>query len=90
MPADVPLTKDEIEQRALRAQALLNDPLMQEAFAAIEADVFRRWVQTRDKEAGEREDLYWLLRAVESLQGEMRRVIERGTAARLPKPADVV
>lgn len=90
MPADVPLTKDEIEQRGMRMWALLNDPLMQEAFAAIRADVFTKWLCTTDKQSGEREDLYWLLKAIETLQAEMRRVIAQGTAASLPKPPEVI
>lgn len=90
MPADVQLTKDELEQRGLRMQALLNDPLMQEAFAAIEGDVFAQWRKTLDAQSGEREDLFWLLKAVEKLKAEMGRVIAQGTAATLPKPADVI
>lgn len=90
MPAAVQLTKEEIEQRGMRMWALLNDPLMQEAFEAIRADTFEKWLKTTDKQSGEREDLYWLLKSVDKLQDEMHRVIARGTASSLPKPADVV
>lgn len=90
MPAAVRLSKDEIEQRGLRMRDLLNDPLMQEAFQAIHDDTFAKWLKTSERESGEREDLYWLMRSVEMLKAEMQRVIVRGVASRLPKPADVV
>jgi hypothetical protein len=46
------MTPDELIVRAERAQRLLQDPLMTEAFERIETDVFEAWSRSaiRDKE----------------------------------------
>lgn len=90
MPADVQLSKDELEQRGLRMRLLMQDPLMQEAIEAVRGDTFRKWLSTTDQQSGEREDLYWLMKAVDRLQAEMQRVIAQGVVASLPKQPDVV
>ncbi len=57
MTDDLKLHRD--AQRAVQAQALLNDDMLKEVFAALESDYIRAWRATpaRDQEARE---YYWM------------------------------
>lgn len=64
------MTAEQRARRALAVKALLDDAHVQEAFAAIEADLVAEWKRTFD--AGERDNLWRAVNIVERLQAWLR------------------
>ena len=75
----------EIERKAREAERLLNEPLLQEAFTAIEAKIVQELrtcdVSARDKQR----DLVITLQLLGHLQRHLRTHIETGTLDRVAK-----
>ena len=66
--------------RGDRAKRLLEDDLIQEAFQKIEAEIERGWKNS--KHPGERENAYYLWRALESFRKKLENVVQHGETAK--------
>lgn len=64
------MTEDQIIQRARRVARLLAEDDVAQAFADIEADVFREWQSARDER--ERESLHSVHRATQRLRAKLQ------------------
>ena len=70
-----------MDERARRAQSLLNDPLIIEAFETLEKDLLDTWKQsgTGDKET--RESLWLAMRLLDRLRIHLQSILETGQMA---------
>ena len=70
-----------MDDRARRAQPLLNDPLIKEAFETLEKDLLDSWKHsgTSDKEA--RESLWLAMRLLDRLHIHLQSILETGQMA---------
>lgn len=68
------MDSDEIQLRARRAEALLSDELLVEAFNAIEQQAMARWRVSEDIDA--REDAWRSIRAVDALRAQLMAVVD--------------
>ena len=70
-----------MDDRARRAQSLLNDPLIVEAFETLERDLLDTWKQsgTGDKET--RESLWLAMRLLDRLRIHLQSILETGQMA---------
>ncbi len=64
--------------RGRRAQQLLDDPLIAEAFEAMEADLVAAWRAAPVRDVEGREHLWLMLRASEKLRGIFVGYVEAG------------
>ena len=65
-------------QRALRAQAILDDELVKKALETMRAEVTKAWADTAPTQAQERERLYLLLWGAQKFEEFFRRVVGEG------------
>jgi hypothetical protein len=77
MTPDIQLTKEELNQRADNAERLMQDPLLQEAFANIRVQYFEEWLDTQPDDTRARESLYMAARAVSHVESHFRLVASR-------------
>lgn len=68
--------------RAARAEALLRDPLIVEAFESLETQFVSAWKESAINDAEARENIYRLLQALDALKGHFRQVLEDGKLAK--------
>jgi hypothetical protein len=68
----------DVERRAERAKALLNDEVLKDAFAQIEADCVAQWKSTSALSHKKREKLWAELKAIESLKGKLQSFADTG------------
>ena len=73
------MTPAERAQRAIAAKALLDDPLMQEAFASIEQDLTDQWKACGDP--AERDNLWRTVNVMELLKVWLRSAASHDLAA---------
>ena len=64
------MTQEQRARRAVAVKALLDDPNVRDAFAAIEADLVAEW--KRSFEAQERDNLWRAVNILERLQAWLR------------------
>ena len=69
------------EARAAKAEALLRDPTLVEAFDNLEANFIEAWRNTSVADTDNRERIYHLLSALQALKGQLHTVIEGGKVA---------
>ena len=69
-------------ERGVRAEVLMRDPLIQEAFETLEKEFVSAWRQTAITDSVARENLYQLLQALEAFKGHFVRLIEDGHIAK--------
>jgi hypothetical protein len=69
-------------RRADHAERILKDPLINEAFDAIRDNIFKKISVSSFGQKDEREDLYRMLRAVESFEGQFKKYINDGKLAK--------
>jgi hypothetical protein len=75
-------TKLAIDQsRALRAQSLMDDDLLREAFATLEADYIAAWKLTPARDGDGRERLWQAVQIVARVKDHLGCVIENGKLA---------
>jgi len=67
--------------RAARAQALVNDDLLKEAFATYERELMDLWGRTRAEAASERENIWLAVKTVRRIQEGLVKVITDGKIA---------
>lgn len=67
--------------RSLDAKALLDNPLLIEAFAAIEKEIETEWKQSKANDADAREKLYLMNRLLLKLRGHIQVHVQTGKLA---------
>ena len=67
--------------RAAKAQVLMADEILAEAFEALEADYIKGWKQTDARDTQGREALWFAARVVRVVQDHLRSTIENGRVA---------
>ena len=67
--------------RGERAQAILEDPLVREAFAALEAECLAEWRHAPARDVEGRERLWLTLKLVERLQRHFESLVADGKLA---------
>jgi hypothetical protein len=80
------------KQRGIRAKQLLDDELIRAAFNDIRGNIYQKIGSSSCDQSKEREDCYYMLRAVETFEGMFKRHINVGRAAedKLSLPKRVV
>jgi hypothetical protein len=75
-------TDDTVEiSRGLRAQAILEDPLVGEAFATIERECIAEWRRAPARDVDGRERLWLMLKMAERFKAHFESVISNGKLA---------
>lgn len=64
--------------RSHEVQFLLENPILQDAFRALEAKYILGWRNSKGSTSEEREKLYWLITALDEVRGELTRQISAG------------
>jgi len=67
--------------RGARAERLLNDPLLQEAFEMLERDYIRGWRDTGARDTDARERLWQALHVVAKVRSHLGSVVSSGKLA---------
>jgi len=67
--------------RSQDAQALLENPLLIEAFDAIEKEIDKEWKQSKANDADAREKLYLMNRLLAKLKGQIQTHVQTGRLA---------
>ena len=70
-----------MDDRARRAQSLLNDPLIVEAFETLEKDLLDTWKQSGTGDKGTRESLWLAMRLLDRLRIHLQSILETGQMA---------
>ena len=68
--------------KATKAEALLNNPLMRDAFETLEKEFVSAWKESSIDDQQAREHIYPLLQALEALKGHFVKVLEDGKLAK--------
>lgn len=88
------MTREQESRRGEQAKRLLDDPLLQEAFATVEASLRDAWTATADEAAAERERLWLMLKLLGRVWAHLTSVLETGRladgqlVASLPRPPE--
>ncbi len=75
------MTREQESRRGEQARRLLEDPLLQEAFATVEAALRDAWVATADDASGERERIWLQLKLLGRVRSHLSEVLETGKLA---------
>jgi len=67
-----------LEERERRAQSLVNDPLLKEAFDVLKEDLMGRWSQSGSTDLEARESIWLAMRLLEKIHGHITSIIETG------------
>ena len=70
-----------MDDRARRAQSLLNDPLIKEAFETLEKDLLDTWKQSGTSDKETRESLWLATRLLDRLHIHLQSILETGQMA---------
>lgn len=76
--ADDEFTHRKALERASRAKALAEDPLLQEAFASLENEMMAVWAGSRMDATAERERVWVLMKAIARFKHHLATVISDG------------
>lgn len=69
-------------ERAERAKRLLEDELLNEAFAKLDTALMKAWKESPPSEPERREDAWRCVKLLEKLQGELNHIVYTGKDAR--------
>ena len=75
------MTLEQESRRGEQARRLLEDPLLQEAFAAVDTALRDAWAATADDAAVERERLWLMLKLLGRVRAHMTGVVQTGRLA---------
>jgi hypothetical protein len=75
------MTLEEESRRGEQARRLLDDSLLQEAFATVDAALREAWAATADDATAERERLWSMLKLLGRLRAHLTAVLETGKLA---------
>jgi len=70
-----------LDDRARRAQSLLNDPLIKEAFETLEKDLLDSWRNSGTSDTETRESLWLAMRLLDRLHIHLQSILETGQMA---------
>ena len=70
-----------MDDRARRAQSLLNDPLVKEAFETLEKDLLDSWRNSGTSDTETRESLWLAMRLLDRLRIHLQSILETGQMA---------
>ena len=66
------------EQRESRAQSLIDDELLKEAFDVLRKDLMNRWQQSGSTDLEARESIWLAMRLLEKIHGHITSIVETG------------
>ena len=70
-----------MDDRARRAQSLLNDPLVKEAFETLEKDLLDSWRNSGTSDTETRESLWLAMRLLDRIHIHLQSILETGQMA---------
>ena len=71
------------EERERRAQSLINDPLLKEAFDVLKEDLMNRWNHSGSTDLEARESIWLAMRLLDRIHGHINSIIESGHMAKM-------
>ena len=69
------------EEKLRRANALLNDPLFNEAFDVLKKDLLNRWESSGSPEVEARESIWLAMRLLDRIHAHISSIVETGRMA---------
>lgn len=75
------MTLEQEARRGEQARRLLEDPLLQEAFATVDSGMRAAWAATAEDASSERERLWLMIRLLDRVRGHIADVLATGTMA---------
>ena len=66
------------EERERRAQSLINDPLLNEAFDVLKEDLMNRWNHSGSTDLEARESIWLAMRLLDKIHAHVTSIIETG------------
>ena len=73
----------EQEERERRAQSLINDELLQEAFDVLKEDLMGRWSHSGSTDLEARESIWLAMRLLDRIHGHINSIVETGHMAKM-------
>ena len=71
------------EEREQRAQSLINDPLLKEAFDVLKEDLMNRWSHSGSTDLEARESIWLAMRLLDRIHGHINSIVETGHMAKI-------
>ena len=71
------------EERERRAQSLINDPLLKEAFDVLKEDLMNRWNHSGSTDLQARESIWLAMRLLDRIHGHINSIVETGHMAKI-------
>jgi hypothetical protein len=71
------------EERERRANSLINDPLLKEAFDVLKEDLMNRWNHSGSTDLEARESIWLAMRLLDRIHGHINSIIESGHMAKI-------
>ena len=71
------------EERERRAQSLITDPLLKEAFDVLIEDLMNRWNHSGSTDLQARESIWLAMRLLDRIHGHINSIIESGHMAKM-------
>ena len=75
------MSLDDERQRGLLAETLRSNPLLKEIFQSLESSYIADWSQTDLDDTKKREQAFYLLRALQDIQGQIDSIVATGKLA---------
>ena len=69
------------EERERRAQSLINDPLLNEAFDVLKEDLMNRWNHSGSTDLEARESIWLAMRLLDRIHAHISSIVETGRMA---------
>jgi phosphomevalonate kinase len=71
------------EERERRAQSLITDPLLKEAFDVLKEDLMNRWQHSGSTDLEARESIWLAMRLLDRIHGHINSIVETGHMAKI-------
>jgi len=71
------------EERERRAQSLITDPLLNEAFDVLKEDLMNRWNHSGSTDLQARESIWLAMRLLDRIHGHINSIVETGHMAKI-------
>jgi hypothetical protein len=71
------------EERERRANSLINDPLLKEAFDVLKEDLMNRWNHSGSTDLQARESIWLAMRLLDRIHGHINSIVETGHMAEI-------
>ena len=71
------------EQRERRAQLLIDDELLNEAFDLLKEDLMNRWSHSGSTDLEARESIWLAMRLLDRIHGHISSIVETGRMAKM-------